>query len=657
MKLSVVQRMIAGFALMFILIVLLSGISLYKANTLQNKLKKITEQTTPLVVTSGNLLAELIKVNYLASNFHDNRELTANIKRHLEKKKDTFFETIKHRQDNTNIKTAKQQLVQINSSSYIYFQTTEEYINTRQKLMTLTEERDALRNQFLRLEDTYQWAANLLLQKAMVKRSVHNRAELITSGIARDLKLLRRATAETDLEQLRTALTKNVEIALKRLKRIAVPEDVKARFLKNLNKISTLTLNKGGLIDILTQQKEAKFKLVAQKQQMAEHTDHIESLLEDHASFVQKLASEASDDADAAVNNAYFYIILMTSIAALVSAIVGFSLTKSIKKPLELITAILEKMTSGDMLSRTDYQKKDEFGHLSQNIDRLAETMSKTLSQFRDGAKHLLSEASQAAEVSESAMSRVRDQKARTDHVAKAIADMEISAKAISKSMELTAVEVESTTEAANSGRNQVSTNRTLTEQLSNNIIEAVGNTEQLTHYSNNIGSILHVIKEIAEQTNLLALNAAIEAARAGEHGRGFAVVADEVRALATRTQSSTEEIQNMIDNLQQNASGMVAIMSSSQKQMDDCLTQTKLTDETLQDIVSKMEAIQQMTVKVVKSTEEQIKVSIDVAEHTKGIVTVAKEAEQGANASANSSDVLAGLAKEQQNLIANFKV
>ena len=112
-----------------------------------------------------------------------------------------------------------------------------------------------------------------------------------------------------------------------------------------------------------------------------------------------------------------------------------------------------------------------------------------------------------------------------------------------------------------------------------------------------------------------------------------------------------------MIDNLQQNASGMVAIMSSSQKQMDDCLTQTKLTDETLQDIVSKMEAIQQMTVKVVKSTEEQIKVSIDVAEHTKGIVTVAKEAEQGANASANSSDVLAGLAKEQQNLIANFKV
>ncbi|WP_241823935.1 methyl-accepting chemotaxis protein, partial [Enterovibrio norvegicus] len=134
-------------------------------------------------------------------------------------------------------------------------------------------------------------------------------------------------------------------------------------------------------------------------------------------------------------------------------------------------------------------------------------------------------------------------------------------------------------------------------------------------------------------------------------------VVADEVRALATRTQQSTEEIQQMINNLQGNASRMAETMSASQKQMDDCLIQTRLTDETLQDIVARMEAIQDMAVHVAQATEEQIKVSHEVAEHINGIAHVAYEAEKDARESASSSESLANLAQDQQNLISNFRV
>ena len=657
MQLSVIQKTITGFVLVFLLIILLSSVSLYNSHTLQNKIKYVTEQTTPLVVTSGNLISLLITTNYLTSTFQYDDNGVRDIDKWFDDKQQQFFNILNQQSNITQIETASSQLDEIRQASHDYFEYAHQYMQTQKSLLELRAQRKNLQVQFLRLEDTYQAAASLLLQNASVKRSLHNRAELITSGIARDLKLIRRTEEKTNLVELRQALIKHIEIAYKRISRIAIAEDVKARFTKNLKKISRLILDDNGLLDVLMKEQKALATLKVQKKNKISSADHIQNLLTSHAEYAKEVSGQSAIEADNAVQKSYIYILLMACSAGLISAVVGFSLTKSIQKPLELITAVLEKMTSGDMLSRTDYQKKDEFGHLSKNIDRLASTMKKTLLEFRSGAERLSDEAEQEARVSESAMEEVQDQKLHTNHVTEVITDMEALTQTVSELMSLTACEVESTTKAANYGRGQVSRNRALTEELSENIAKAVSMTKQFKQFGKEIDAILAVIHAIAEQTSMLALNAAIEAARAGEHGRGFAVVADEVRALATRTQSSTEEIQKTIDNLQQNNTDMVKIIGVSHKKMDDCLTQTKLTDETLQDIVSKMEAVQQMTIKVAKSTEEQIKVNIDVADNTKNIVATAAKIEKNAKASTKSSEIVARLAQNQKNLIAKFIV
>ncbi|MCY9835066.1 methyl-accepting chemotaxis protein [Aeromonas media] len=659
MGLSIVQRIIAGFVLMLLLLVLLGFISILKIRGINEGLSQVSDRATPLVIAVAGLKGALQDSNRWVLTYRTSEDATQlpQLASQFKAQQARFVAQSKEMARFNDVAEAGERFRQVDGATREFYGLADQVLSQHGQWIAALDRRHELELAFIRLEDTYQWAADLLLQQTASKRSMRNKAELITSGIARDLKNIRRADAKTDLNELEKVLAKDIEMARKRLERVLVPDDVRQRFVVNLDRMQELALGPQGLLATMRNGQQLAASLQTLNQQLDTSLVNSLALLDEMGKSAGSIASQSRIGADDAVSSASLWILIVSAISAAAALIIGYTTARSIQRPLQLIDRALDRMATGDMTRRIDYQSRCEFGSLTCSINTLADKTGELLSQINAGSRHLVEEASRAAEISERAMSRVQDQKSQTDQVAAAITELEVSATEVARSTDGTKREVDLADEEARAGRKQVATTRRITEQLAGAMEEAVGITHKLGEFSNNIGSILDVIRSIAEQTNLLALNAAIEAARAGDAGRGFAVVADEVRALANRTQTSTEEIQAMIENLQSSSKQVMEVMGRSQEQTQGCVSQTRAMDQALQSIAERMSAIKSMADQVAHAAQEQISVSQGVARHIAGIADVAYETEREARESAGSSEVLADLVAKQQQLIAHFKV
>ncbi|QJT25539.1 methyl-accepting chemotaxis protein [Aeromonas media] len=659
MGLSIVQRIIAGFVLMLLLLVLLGFISILKIRGINEGLSQVSDRATPLVIAVAGLKGALQDSNRWVLTYRTSEDATQlpQLASQFKAQQARFVAQSKEMARFNDVAEAGERFRQVDGATREFYGLADQVLSQHGQWIAALDRRHELELAFIRLEDTYQWAADLLLQQTASKRSMRNKAELITSGIARDLKNIRRADAKTDLNELEKVLAKDIEMARKRLERVLVPDDVRQRFVVNLDRMQELALGPQGLLATMRNGQQLAASLQSLNQQLDTSLVNSLALLDEMGKSAGSIASQSRIGADDAVSSASLWILIVSAISAAAALIIGYTTARSIQRPLQLIDRALDRMATGDMTRRIDYQSRCEFGSLTRSINTLADKTGELLSQINAGSRHLVEEASRAAEISERAMSRVQDQKSQTDQVAAAITELEVSATEVARSTDGTKREVDLADEEARAGRKQVATTRRITEQLAGAMEEAVGITHKLGEFSNNIGSILDVIRSIAEQTNLLALNAAIEAARAGDAGRGFAVVADEVRALANRTQTSTEEIQAMIENLQSSSKQVMEVMGRSQEQTQGCVSQTRAMDQALQSIAERMSAIKSMADQVAHAAQEQISVSQGVARHIAGIADVAYETEREARESAGSSEVLADLVAKQQQLIAHFKV
>ncbi|WP_371916565.1 methyl-accepting chemotaxis protein [Pseudomonas sp. PIC25] len=251
----------------------------------------------------------------------------------------------------------------------------------------------------------------------------------------------------------------------------------------------------------------------------------------------------------------------------------------------------------------------------------------------------------------------VQKQLAEIELVATAVHEMTATAQDVARNATHAAEAANHADQAANEGKRIVQSTSEAITALANEIGRAVGVVQSLAKDSENINAILVTIRSIAEQTNLLALNAAIEAARAGEQGRGFAVVADEVRNLAQKTQQATEEIQTMIQQLQNGTRDVVSVMENSQARTDDSVQQAAEAAQALASITEAVSVINDMNTQIASAAEEQSAVAEDINRNVTTIGQVAQEVAGGADESSQASAELTKLAEQQRRLINQFRV
>lgn len=353
-------------------------------------------------------------------------------------------------------------------------------------------------------------------------------------------------------------------------------------------------------------------------------------------SALNQLESLARTAIEEKENSAF---ILGLSIAVLIAlALVGatFVIIRSIIDPVKQITAVITHIEENkDLSMRCDDSSDDELGQIAKHFNSMVESFQELIEQVTTSVDTMNQSCQDLASNVNSASQGVSSQLNETDMVATAVTEMGATIEEIAKNTELAANKASSTHQNAQLGQRGVEQTIEKIESLASQINESSIVVNELEKDSETIGSVLSVIKSIAEQTNLLALNAAIEAARAGEQGRGFAVVADEVRSLALRTQESTEEISNIVQTLQSRTRSIVQVMNASRIQGDESAVQAASAGDLLQQINSDVTNIMDMSTQIAAAIEEQSMVATEV---NKNVVVIRDIAQATADTAAENS-------------------
>lgn len=328
----------------------------------------------------------------------------------------------------------------------------------------------------------------------------------------------------------------------------------------------------------------------------------------------------------------------------------------SIQNAVKLLREASEKIAAGDTRVRVTYPGNDELRAVALAFNHMGERFQAALHDVGRSAEQLASASEETSVVTENTSESMRKQQSEISQVATAMNEMHATASEVARSASLAAEAAHYADQEAIVGRDVSLQTIEAIESLASAVEHATAVIESLAKDSEDIGSVLDVIRSIADQTNLLALNAAIEAARAGEAGRGFAVVADEVRTLASRTQKSTQEINDMVERLQRGAVQAVAAMATGRKQALAGVEQTLKTTACLESIVNAISTINDMNVQIASAAEEQSAVSEEITRSVVAINDLTTETTEGALQTTQASHEVARLASTLQELLSRFR-
>jgi methyl-accepting chemotaxis protein len=657
MSLSVIQRILLGFAILLVLLVVVAATGFSGIKKVEQGLNTVTGEVAS-VVASSNKINEIL----LTSN--------ATLLQHLITYPDEELSKLEaaleqQQSDFLNLAESMDSLIQeypvmlasldeIREKTDTFYQISKQATsNHRQEISN----KDQVLVQKFDLKDSVLFAVEDLavLEESGYKTDVKFAAAYILGQIESIQYTVNDFFDQNDrgaLDDLIKSMNSNLQGAKDKLSNL---EDENIELL--IQEIEDHIFSDQGVVrayyNYLLFQERGKTLATELSATMSSINVSTSTLLDEASQARDSALNQAKDAVNWSVSSAILVIIVSVIIAILVATWVS----RSIKTPLSIVMDVLGKIAEGDFTLRAEIKSKDEFGELSRWVNDLANKLESVIREIRQVSVEVASSAQTGVVTAEQSKELMSSQNDMTTSVASAMTEMAATVLQVANSAETTLEQVQTVDVKATENRTQMDANINTIQTLADEIESSSKVVNELNVYSQDIGKILEVIQDIAEQTNLLALNAAIEAARAGEQGRGFAVVADEVRTLATRTHSSTEEIQKVISRLQQGVKETVSSMTLSQTSAQQSVSKAKEVGQSLQEMQVFVTDIRDLSTQIAAAAEQQSAVAQEISENVHDIAKMSDEASNAADSTAQNSEGLSSLAEQQNSLLSQFKV